>query len=88
MFTKERTTDKLYNYFRSKEFVCENTPLWKVVAVLSEAYNMPITIEREELRSALPTTTFDNESLDKILEVIGQTFGATIVKKDTQVIIK
>jgi ferric-dicitrate binding protein FerR (iron transport regulator) len=29
--TKEKVSDKLYNYYRSKEFVCDDTPLWKLV---------------------------------------------------------
>ena len=46
-FTKENSTDKLYTYFRSKEFVCDATPLWKVVEVLNEAYDAQIIIEKK-----------------------------------------
>ncbi|OYW18031.1 MAG: hypothetical protein B7Z54_06920 [Sphingobacteriales bacterium 12-47-4] len=34
---KEKISDKLYNYYRSKEFVCDNTPLWKLVDVIKQA---------------------------------------------------
>src|SRR4030095_12734248 len=42
--TKEKVTDKLYNYYRSKLFVCEGTPLWKLVQVINEAYDVNIVI--------------------------------------------
>lgn len=39
---KEQNTDQLYNYYRSGLFMTSNTPLWKVAAVLSEAYGVQI----------------------------------------------
>ena len=71
---KEKVTDKLYNYYRTKEFVCDNTPLWKLVEVLNDAYNAHIVIGREELRDIPITSPFYNESLDRVLEVISLTF--------------
>jgi transmembrane sensor len=88
VFEKEKTTDKLYQYYRSKEFVCDNTPLWKLVEVLNEAYNVNIIIERAELRSLPLTTTFYNESLEKILTVIAETFEITVERKGGQIILK
>ena len=85
---KEEVTDKLYNYYRSKEFVCDDTPLWKLVQVLNEAYNANIIIGNRELSNLPLNTTFNNESLDKILEVIHLTFGITVIKKDGQIILQ
>jgi len=85
---KEEVTDKLYNYYRSKEFVCDDTPLWKLVQVLNEAYNANIIIGNRELSNLPLNTTFNNESLDKILEVIHLTFGITVIKKDVQIILQ
>ena len=85
---KEELTDKLYNYYRSKEFVCDDTPLWKLVEVLNEAYNSKIVIGRKELSNLRINTTFNNESLDKVLEVIHLTFDITVVKKDGQIILQ
>ena len=80
-------TDKLYNYYRTKEFVCDNTPLWKLVAVLNEAYNANIIIQKDALRSLPLTTTFNNESLDRILEIIHATFDITITRQNNQIIL-
>ena len=87
--TKEKVSDKLYNYYRSKEFVCDDTPLWKLVQVVNEAYNARITIGTKELSDKRLTTTFNNESLEQVLEVIHLTFDITIVKKeDGQIILQ
>jgi len=80
--TKE--TDELYNYYRSNQFVCDNTPLWKLMEVLSEAYNVKIIIARESLRNLQLDVTFSNESLDVILDIIRQTFQAQNIRIEKQ----
>lgn len=87
--TKEAVSDKLYNYYRTKEFVCDDTPLWKLVQVLNDAYDANIIIGRKELNDKKLTTTFNNESLDQVLEVIQLTFNITVIKKeDGQIILQ
>lgn len=87
--TKEKVSDKLYNYYRSKEFVCDDTPLWKLVQVVNEAYDAKIVIGRKELNDMRLTTTFNNESLEQVLDIIQLTFEITVVKKeDGQIILK
>ena len=88
VFVKETETGSLYNYYRTKEFECDNTPLWKLVEVLNEAYDAHIVIDREGLRNLPLTTTFNNESLDKILDVIGQTFNISVTKTGDWVVLK
>lgn len=85
--TKEANPDKLYQYYRSKVFVCDKTPLWKLVEVLNEAYDANIVIGRKELRNLPLTTTFSNEPLDHILSIIAQTFDITIIKDQQQIIL-
>lgn len=85
--TKQPLNDKLYNYYRTKEFVCDDTPLWKLVQVLNEAYSANISIGRKELNNYKLNTTFNNESLDKILEIIHLTFDIEVVKQNGQIIL-
>lgn len=85
---KEVVADKLHNYYRSKEFVCENTPLWKLVEVLNEAYGVNIVIANNELKSLPLTTTFNNESLDQVLNVISQTFNIEVVRSVDRIELK
>ena len=84
---KEPVTDKLYNYYRSKVFVCDNTPLWKLVQVINEAYDAKISIGRKELYNMPLTAPFNNESLDQVLEIIHLTLEIDVVKKDNGEII-
>jgi transmembrane sensor len=86
--TKEAATDKLYNYYRSKEFECDGTPLWKVVEVLNDAYDADIVIEDKEVAAMRLTTTFVNEPLDNILQIITQTFNLKVVKREKQILLK
>ena len=86
--TKEPVQDHLYNYYRTKEFVCDDTPLWKLVDVLNEAYDAHIVIGRNELRSLRLNTTFQNESLEQVLTVISLTFNIKIVHSGKDVILQ
>jgi ferric-dicitrate binding protein FerR (iron transport regulator) len=84
---KQRNNDKLYNYYRTREFVCNGTPLWKLAAALSEAYD--VTIETEGRVRNLPlTTTFPDQPLDSTLNIIRQTFNLTIYRNGKQIILK
>lgn len=86
--TKEKITDKLYNYYRSREFVCDNTPLWKLVEVIRQAYQTDIVIGREELRNLPMNATFNNESLDQVLKVIALTFDIKVTKEENRIILE
>jgi transmembrane sensor len=85
---KEKVEDKLYNYYRSREFVCEETPLWKLVDVLNEAYDANIVIGNPKIRSERLTTTFNNDSLEHILEVLRLTFNITVLEEGDRIILK
>lgn len=85
---KAPVTDKLYNYYRTKEFVCENTPLWKLVEVLNEAYQSNIVIARPELRDLRIDIPLYNESLDRVLDLISLTLPVKIKKTAGKVIIE
>jgi transmembrane sensor len=81
-FVKEAEEEQLHNYYRTKEFVCDNTPLWKLVEVLNEAYDTTIIIDRPALRNLQISTTFTNESLDQILNVISLTFNINVTRTE------
>jgi len=85
---KGMNQDFLYNYYRTKEFVAEDTPLWRVVEVLNEAYNSRILIKNPNIRDLPLNTTFKNESLEDILQVISRTFKISVEKKQNQIILK
>ncbi len=88
ILTKETNKDKLFNYYEAKEFVCEETPLWRLVEVLNEAYDANIVIGGKDLRNLSITTTFANEPLDTVLQIIATTFQLKIIKKEGQIILQ
>jgi ferric-dicitrate binding protein FerR (iron transport regulator) len=88
LFEKQTETGTLYNYYRTKAFECDNTPLWKLVEILNQAYDANIIIGNEKLRNLPLTTTFNNESLDNILEIIRQTFKISVVRSGNSIILQ
>jgi len=85
---KSINPDQLYTWYRSKVFIAENTPLWRMVDVLNEAYGANISVGRKELRDLQLHTTFKNESLAEILKIISDTFNITVEKHGDQIILR
>jgi transmembrane sensor len=85
---KTSVTDALYKYYRTREFDCDNTPLWKLVETLNEAYDAHISIGRPSLRNLLLSTTFHDESLDRILTVIAETFSIRVSRNGDQIVLQ
>lgn len=85
---KEKTPDRLYAYYRSKVFVANNVPLRRMVQVLNEAYDAHIVIASTKLNDLPLNTTFKDESLDNILDIIRRTFSISIEKKQNKIILK
>lgn len=71
----ERNTDELYNYYRTKEFICSATPLKKLIPVLNEAYNAYIVLADDKIGDMQLTARFREEPLDNILKVISETLN-------------
>lgn len=88
VMNKEEVSDQLYKYYRTKEFVCDETPLWKLVDVINEAYHSNIVIGNPALRDMTLTTTFNNESLEQVLNVISITFNIKIIKEGDAIILQ
>ena len=86
---KGSSQDELYNYYRTQKFVANNTPLWRLVDVLNEAYKVNIVIDNKKLVNRTITTTFKADSLDNILKTIAETLGnVKVIKKPHLIIIK
>ena len=85
---KEMQPDKLYNYYRTKTFTCDNTPLWKLVEVLNEAYGTNIIIGNPNIRNLPLTTTFNEEPIDKILNIISQTLDISLRQEGDTIILQ
>jgi ferric-dicitrate binding protein FerR (iron transport regulator) len=85
---KEANTDQLYNYYRSKKFVCDATPLWKLVEKLNEAYDVQIVFGNPGLRNQPLSTTFDNQPLENILKILSSTFDISVTTEKGKIILQ
>jgi transmembrane sensor len=85
---KVKTPDLLYNYYRTKMFIADDTPLWRMVEALNEAYDSKIEIKNPAIRDLPLNTTFNNESLENVLQVISRTFKITIDRRQDRIILK
>ena len=85
-----RTTDSLYNYYRTNEFICDGIPLSKLMNTLSEVYEVQIEIKDPRLATLPINTVLSTNNLDEILDVISRTFREqlTIERKGNIIIIR
>jgi len=84
----EKNNDLLYNYYRTKTFECNNTPLYELVDALNKAYDVQIVIANEKIRNLPYTSTFKNMTLNDILNVVIRTNNINIEQKDGKIILK
>ncbi|RQP11841.1 MAG: DUF4974 domain-containing protein [Parapedobacter sp.] len=87
-FEEERVSDRLHNYYVDNRFVAVNTPLWRIVEVLSEAYHTEIQIENPQIRDLRMTTTFHRGDLDRILDVIGMTLRIEVKRQGNKIVLR
>lgn len=87
-FEQEQQTDRLYDYYRSKLFKLDGTPLWRFVEVLNDAYKTKIVIENSAIASLPLTTTFDNDSLPEILNTVCMSLHLRTERRGNTITIK
>jgi transmembrane sensor len=85
---KQPNPDALYNYYRTKKFVCNGTPLGQLVAALNNAYDQHISIP--DIRDGqLPiTATFTDRSATDVLTIICATLQLTATRQGDTIILK
>ena len=86
----EKTTDgnALYQYYRTKQFVCRSTPLWQLAQVLEDAYDVHIVIRGKGVGDLTLTATFRDESLDSLLGVVTESLGLTMTRNGKEIILQ
>lgn len=85
---KKATDDLLYDYYKTRTFTCTGTPLWRLISVLSDAYDTEIVIADNELKNMQITSTFQNEPLENILAVIGETLNIRVEQEGRKFVLK
>ncbi|WP_425391059.1 FecR family protein [Ekhidna sp.] len=77
---KVTNDDPNYLAWKTKQFVFDDTSLEKVVENLSNAYQVDIRLKTDIIRDCPVTVSFDNQSLDAILEILSATLDLTVEK--------
>lgn len=75
---KTKNEDDFYNYYRTKQIVANNTPLWRIVEILNTAYDVDITIKDKSLAERKLSTVLILNSLAQNLDLIEETFNVKI----------
>ena len=71
---KEKNTDQLYQYYRTKLFYSNNNKLAKLIVTLNEAYGSNISLD-ERSKALTISTTLRMGSLDDNLQIICETLN-------------
>ncbi|MEY4930608.1 MAG: hypothetical protein RI909_1332 [Bacteroidota bacterium] len=73
--------------YKTKVFSFNNTDLRSVVTLLNEVYNSKISLANESLYACRLTANFKEDNPEIIVEVIAETMGLELTKKDDQLIL-
>lgn len=86
--TKDTSGDKLYNYYRTNEFICDHTPLARLVSVLEEAYGRRIEIADPEKAKLELTASYKDEGLQEVLAVVCETLNLELSESNGVIVIR
>jgi transmembrane sensor len=76
-----------FDSWKTKQIIFEDTPLPEVVRIINEIYKSELKLVGTQLKECPVTTTFDNQSLKSILNVLESTLDLTIEQKGNSFII-
>jgi transmembrane sensor len=84
---KEQSEDQLYNYYRSKLFLCNGNSLTEVAEVLNEAYGAKISVDPSAQKHTLFTTLKLSTTLEENLTLICRTLDLTISRNQQEILL-
>ena len=82
---KEQSTDQLYNYYRTKLFIANNTPLQKLTETLNEAYGSNIVVD-DKVKITF-TGPLELGNLDQNLKVICDALQLKITRNQKEILL-
>jgi ferric-dicitrate binding protein FerR (iron transport regulator) len=85
---KQPAADSLYRYYRTRQFVCNGTPLAELVNALNTAYDQQIVLADKKLAQLPITATFTGKSLNNILDIVCRTLQLDTVQHGNTIVIK
>jgi ferric-dicitrate binding protein FerR (iron transport regulator) len=85
--SKFKNSDLNYLSWKTGILVFQNDNMKHVVKTLEEHYEIQIQVDNENINQCSLTSTFNNDSIEFVMEMIGITFGLDISQKDSVYII-
>ncbi len=73
--------------YKTKVFSFNNTDLGSVVNLLNDVYDSKIKLVNKDLHNCRLTANFSEDNPDTIVEVIAETMGLTITRKDEEILL-
>lgn len=70
-----------FNSWKTKQITFEDTPMPDVIRIINEIYKSDVKLVGAQLLDCPVTTTFDNQSLESILNVLESTLDLSIEQK-------
>ena len=74
-----------FNSWKTKQITFEDTPMPDVIRIINEIYKSDVKLVGAQLVDCPVTTTFDNQSLESILNVLESTLDLSIKQKGNSI---
>jgi ferric-dicitrate binding protein FerR (iron transport regulator) len=85
--SKTTNSDLNYMAWKTRILVFDNETLEQVVSTLQNVYQKPVSLADKQLADCRVTASFNNQSLESVLEVIKETLGLTVMQDANSIII-
>ncbi len=82
---KEQNTDQLYNYYRTKLIIANDTPIQKLVETLNEAYDVHIVVD-DQVKDTF-TGPLEVGDLEANLRIICQVLNLKITRNQKEILL-
>ena len=82
-----RDIDRNYLAWKTRSFVFEDQSLVEVVQILNKVYNSSIHVSSDSLKEARITTSFNDQTLDAILNVLSATLDFEVEDDNGKIIL-
>ena len=83
-----RDIDRNYLAWKTRSFVFKDQTLVEVVEILNRVYNSSIDVTSDSLKEARITTSFNDQTLDAILNVLSATLDFDMEQNNGKIILK
>jgi ferric-dicitrate binding protein FerR (iron transport regulator) len=82
-----RDIDRNYLSWKTRSFIFEDQPLIEVIQILNNVYGSAIVIGTDSLAEARITTSFNNQTLEAILNVLSATLDLEVKDEDGRILL-